>query len=55
MLGWMIVFALIAIVAAVTNLVAGPAAESVSMKLATMVFGALFFVCVITSLARGRA
>jgi hypothetical protein len=55
MLGWMMVFALMAILAAVTNLIAGPAAEPVSMKLATMIFGALFFVCVITSVARGRA
>jgi hypothetical protein len=52
MLGWMMVFALMAILAAVTSLVA---AEPVSMKLATMIFGALFFVCVITSVARGRA
>jgi hypothetical protein len=55
MLGWMMVFALMAIVAAVTDLMLGPAADSVSMKLATMIFGALFFVCVITSVARGRA
>jgi len=54
MLGWMMVFALMTILSAVMNLVAG-AAEPTSMKLATMVFGALFFVCVITSLARGRA
>jgi hypothetical protein len=55
MLGWMMVFALMAILAAVINMIAGPAAESVSMKLATMIFGALFVICVITSAARGRA
>jgi hypothetical protein len=55
MLGWMMVFALMAILSAVINLVAGPAAEPISMKLATVVFGALFFACVITSVARGRA
>lgn len=54
MLGWMMVFALMAILAAVSNMIAGPAAELVSMKLATILFGALFFVCVITGLARGR-
>jgi hypothetical protein len=55
MRGWMMIFALMAILAAVINMVAGPAAELVSMKLAMMIFGALFFVCVITSVARGRA
>jgi hypothetical protein len=44
MLGWMLVFALIAVLAAV-----------ISMKLATLVFGVLFFACLLTSVARGRA
>jgi hypothetical protein len=44
MLGWMLVFALIAVLAAV-----------ISMKLAALVFGVLFFACLLTSVARGRA
>jgi len=54
MLGWMMVFALMALLAAVVNLVAGPAADSMSMKLATAVFSGLFIVCLLTSVARGR-
>jgi nitrogen fixation protein FixH len=44
MLGWMMVFALITIFAMV-----------ISMKLAMAVFGTLFIVCLLTSVARGRA
>jgi hypothetical protein len=55
MLGWMLVFALIAILAAVVNVIAGPATASISMKLAIAVFGALFVACLLTSVARGRA
>jgi uncharacterized membrane protein YtjA (UPF0391 family) len=55
MLGWMMVFALIALLAAVMNIVAGPAAASISTKVAMMVFGALFFACLLTSVARGHA
>jgi len=54
MLGWMIVFALMALIAALC-FTAGPAAASASMKLATYVFGGLFLACVLTSVARGRA
>jgi uncharacterized membrane protein YtjA (UPF0391 family) len=55
MLGWMMVFALISILAAVMTIIAGPAAASVSLKLAMVIFGALFVVCLLTSVARGRA
>jgi uncharacterized membrane protein YtjA (UPF0391 family) len=55
MLGWMLVFALIAILAAVMTVLADPAAASISMKLAIVVFGALFVACLLTSVARGRA
>jgi uncharacterized membrane protein YtjA (UPF0391 family) len=55
MLGWMLVFALIAILAAVMTVVSGPAAGVIGAKLATLVFGVLFLVCVLTSFARGRA
>jgi uncharacterized membrane protein YtjA (UPF0391 family) len=54
MLGWMIVFALIAILAGVMTVAAGPSAGLVSTKLASVVFGVLFLACVLTSLARGR-
>jgi uncharacterized membrane protein YtjA (UPF0391 family) len=55
MLGWMMVFALIAILAAVVNAAGVAATASISMTLATVVFGALFLVCLLTAVARGRA
>jgi hypothetical protein len=54
MLGWMMVFALMALFTGVIDLVAGPAAGSLSLKLATAVFSGLFIACLLTSLARGR-
>jgi hypothetical protein len=55
MLGWMMVFALLAIIAAVLTIAAGPAADLISTKLAALVFGVLFLVCALTNFARGRA
>ena len=55
MLGWMIVFAFMAILNGVITIAAGPSAGLVSAKLATLVFGVLFLVCLLTSFARGRA
>ena len=55
MLGWMMVFALIAILAAVANVVGSAATSSISMTLATVVFGALFLACLLTAFVRGRA
>lgn len=55
MLGWMITFALMAILAAVLAITADPSAGFISSKLATLVFGVLFLACLITSVARGRA
>ena len=55
MLGWMIVFAFMAILAGVMTAVAGPSAGVISTKAATLVFGVLFLVCLLTSFARGRA
>ncbi len=55
MLGWMMVFALMAILTAALALTASPAAGVISVKLATLVFGVLFVACLLTSLARGRA
>jgi|HubBroStandDraft_1064217.scaffolds.fasta_scaffold1595103_1 uncharacterized membrane protein YtjA (UPF0391 family) len=55
MLGWMIVFALMAILAGIMTVTAGPSADIISTKVATLVFGVLFLVCLLTSFARGRA
>lgn len=55
MLGWMIVFALIAILAGATSVIAGPATGLISTNFATVVFGVLFLACLLTSLVRGRA
>jgi len=55
MLGWMIVFALITVLGALMSLAGIVAPESVSMKLATVVFGVLFLACVLTRFVRDRA
>jgi uncharacterized membrane protein YtjA (UPF0391 family) len=55
MLGWMMVFAFIAVLAGILTVIADPAAGLISTKLATLVFGVLFLACLLTSLARGRA
>jgi uncharacterized membrane protein YtjA (UPF0391 family) len=55
MLGWMMVFALIAILAGTLSVTAGPAAALISAKFATLIFGALFLVCLLTSIVRRRA
>jgi uncharacterized membrane protein YtjA (UPF0391 family) len=54
MLGWMMVFGIMAIMAAILTVAAGPVAGLVSTKIATYVFGLLFVVCLLTSVARGR-
>jgi len=54
MLGWMIVFALMTVLATVMTVAAGPSAGFISTKLAALVFGFLFLVCVLTSLVRRR-
>ena len=55
MVGWMIVFAFMAILAGIMTVAAGPSAGIISSKVATLVFGVLFLVCLLTSFARGRA
>jgi len=55
MLGWTIVFALMAILTAVLTVVADPSAGFISTKLATLVFVVLFLACLLTTVARGRA
>ena len=55
MLGWIMVFAFLAILTGVLTVAAGPMAGFVSTKWAAFVFGALFLVCLLTSVARGRA
>jgi hypothetical protein len=53
-LGWMIVFALLAILNGVISVAAGPASGILCCKLATALFGFLFLASVLTSVARGR-
>jgi uncharacterized membrane protein YtjA (UPF0391 family) len=55
MLGWMIVFALMAIFGAVLTLAEDPSAGFISAKLVTLVFGVLFLACLLTSVVRRRA
>jgi uncharacterized membrane protein YtjA (UPF0391 family) len=55
MLGWMIVFALLALTAATLTMIAGPAAALLSTKAAVLLFGGLFLIGAVTNLARGRA
>jgi hypothetical protein len=54
MLGWMIVFALMTVLATVMTIAAGPSAGFISTKLAALVFGFLFLASVLTSLVRRR-
>jgi uncharacterized membrane protein YtjA (UPF0391 family) len=54
MLGWMIVFALMTLLATVMTVVAGPSAGLVSTKLAALVFGLLFLASILTSVVRRR-
>lgn len=52
MLGWMIVFALVSALGAVSSLIGEPAA---SMKIASLLFASLFFLGLLTYAIRGRA
>ena len=52
MLGWMIVFALISSIGALSSMSGAPA---VSMKLTSLVFASLFFLGLLTYAIRGRA
>jgi hypothetical protein len=54
MLGWMIVFALMTVLATVMTVAAGPSAGFISTKLAALLFGFLFLASVLTSLVRRR-
>jgi hypothetical protein len=54
MLGWMIVFALMTVLATAMTVAAGPSAGFISTKLAALVFGFLFLATVLTSLVRRR-
>lgn len=53
MLGWTLVFALMALLGALFTL-SSPGAGIVSIEFATIVFGALFFACILTRIARRR-
>jgi uncharacterized membrane protein YtjA (UPF0391 family) len=54
MFGWMMIFAILAILGAVMT-AAAPATASMSYKIITILFGALFLVSVLTQVVRGRA
>jgi hypothetical protein len=54
MLGWMIVFALMTVLATALTVAAGPSAGVISTKLAALVFGFLFLACLLTSFVRRR-
>lgn len=49
------IFAFLAIPGAVMTAAADPATASISLKLATILFGTLFLLCVLTRVVRGRA
>ena len=53
MLGWTLVFALMALLGVLFTLV-NPGAGFVSIEFATIVFAALFCACILTRLARRR-
>jgi hypothetical protein len=55
MLGWMMAFALMALLAGALSIGAGPAAGLIATKLATVVFSVLFVACLLTSIVRGGA
>jgi hypothetical protein len=55
MLGWMMIFALMALLAAIANVAAGPTAAGISLKVATAIFSVLFCACVVASVVRRRA
>lgn len=52
MLGWILIFALITLLGAIFTFAAAPGPGLVSLKFATAVFGALFFACIATHIAR---
>lgn len=52
MLGWMIVFAVMALMGAVLSITGNPSA---SVRIASLVFSSLFFLGLLTYLVRGRA
>ena len=55
MLGWMLVFALMTILATAMTVAAGPSAGFNATELAALVFGVLFLASVLTSVVRRRA
>lgn len=55
MLGWMMIFAFLAVPGAIMTVAVDPATASTALKLATILFGALFLLCILTRVVRGRA
>jgi hypothetical protein len=54
MLGWTLIFALMALFGAFFTLAADPGSGFTAIKLSTIVFSALFFACILTRIARRR-
>jgi hypothetical protein len=54
MLGWMMVFALMTILAMVRTVAGGASADFLSTKLAALVFGLLFLLSLLTNIVRRR-
>jgi hypothetical protein len=52
MLGWILIFALITLLGAIFTFAVDPGSGLASFKLATVVFGALFFACIVTHIVR---
>ena len=52
MLGWTLIFAVITILGAIFTFAADPGSGLTSFKFTTFVFGALFFACIVTHIAR---
>jgi len=51
-LGWILIFAFIALLGAIFTFAVAPGPGLVSFKFATVVFGALFFACIAAHIAR---
>jgi hypothetical protein len=54
MLGWILIFALMALFGIFFTLSADPWAGLASIRFATIVFGGLFVACILTRIARRR-
>jgi hypothetical protein len=55
MIGWMMIFAFLAVPGVIVTFAVDPATASISLKLASILFGTLFFLCALPRVVRGRA